>query len=110
VVLGAPARDRQRLSHNLQRSVEYRLRKLELSRFPFMRTGIASPANAPRSLPQKRWTVVLRCFRCQRSFAVSKVTIDSFALPPQVIPCRHCGAQPSISPQLRLHKIVEMCR
>lgn len=73
-----------------------------------MRTGISSPAKVPLSPRQTSWTVVLRCFRCQRSFAVSKVTLDNFALPPQVIPCLHCGAQPSVSPNPRLHKIIEV--
>jgi hypothetical protein len=73
-----------------------------------MRTGISSPAKAPRSPRQASWTVVLRCFRCQRTFAVSKATLDNFALPPQVIPCRHCGAQPSVSSDPHLHKIIEV--
>jgi hypothetical protein len=73
-----------------------------------MRTRTSSRAKAQRSPPQSSWSVVLRCFRCQRSFAVSKAMLDNFALPPQVIPCRHCGAQPSVSSSPHLHKIIEV--
>jgi hypothetical protein len=52
--------------------------------------------------------VVLRCYRCRRNFAVPKITLDRLALAPQVMPCRHCGAHPSLSPYLQLHKIADM--
>jgi len=70
----------------------------------------AWPTNsqATRSLREKSWTVVLRCYRCRRNFAVPKVTLDRLALAPQIMPCRHCGAHPSLSSQLQLHKIADL--
>lgn len=62
---------------------------------------------ATRSLRQKTWTVVLRCFSCSRRFAVRKVTLDRLALASQV-PCLHCGADPAGSPMKQVHKIIDM--
>jgi DNA-directed RNA polymerase subunit RPC12/RpoP len=67
-----------------------------------------SNSEATRSLRQKSWTVVLRCFRCKRNFAVRKVPLERLAMAPQVMPCRHCGAQPSLSAQPHVHKIADM--
>jgi len=61
-----------------------------------------------RALRQKSWTVVLRCYKCSRRFAVAKVTVDRLAFAPQVTPCMHCGAQPGGAPDLKVHHILDL--
>ncbi|HTM09572.1 MAG TPA: hypothetical protein VL754_14400 [Verrucomicrobiae bacterium] len=62
---------------------------------------------ATRALREKSWTVVLRCYGCRRRFAVRRVTVDRLALTPHV-PCIHCSAQPSSSPRMQIHTILDM--
>lgn len=61
-----------------------------------------------RALRQKTWTVVLRCYRCARRFALAKVALDRLALAPQITPCPHCGAQPVAAPEVNIHRIVDL--
>lgn len=77
---------------------------------PRVSNVLSWPSNsvATRSLRQKSWTIVLRCFQCKRNFAVSKVPLERLALAPQIMPCRHCGAQPSLSTQTHVHKIADL--
>jgi len=84
----------------------------------------AGPTRSERNLPQessatvplrnKTWTVVLRCFRCNRRFAVKEIHLDRIALVPQVTPCIHCGAEPIEAPEgwqgvhNKLHRILDL--
>ncbi|HEY1266311.1 MAG TPA: hypothetical protein VGH16_03580 [Candidatus Binatia bacterium] len=63
---------------------------------------------ATRKLRQKCWTVVLRCCACSRRFAVAHVPLDRLALTPQVLRCVHCGAQPRLARDGRLHRIIDL--
>jgi hypothetical protein len=63
---------------------------------------------ATRKLRQKCWTVVLRCCACSRRFAVAHVSLDRLALAPQVTRCVHCGAQPRLSRDGQLHRIIDL--
>ncbi|HEY1371508.1 MAG TPA: hypothetical protein VGH50_03500 [Candidatus Binatia bacterium] len=63
---------------------------------------------ATRSLRQKCWTVVLRCYACNRRFAVAHVPLDRLALAPQVMRCLHCDAQPRLGRDGRLHRIIDL--
>ena len=77
---------------------------------PRVNNVLSWPSNseATRSLRQKSWTVVLRCFKCKRNFAVGKVPLERLAMAPQIMPCKHCGAQPSLSTQTHVHKIADL--
>src|ERR1043166_4971058 len=63
---------------------------------------------ATRTIRQKSWTVVLRCYACQRRFSVGKITLDRLALAPQVTPCTHCGAQPDATTWMKGHHIMDL--
>jgi rRNA maturation endonuclease Nob1 len=63
---------------------------------------------ATRTIRQKSWTVVLRCYACQRRFSVGKITLDRLALAPQATPCAHCGAQPDATTWMKVHHIMDL--
>jgi hypothetical protein len=63
---------------------------------------------ATRAIRRKSWTVVLRCYACQRRFSVGKITVDRLALVPQATPCAHCGAQPDATTWMQVHHIMDL--
>jgi hypothetical protein len=89
-----------------------------------MKTGPTFPSKNTTELPMessatlplrsKTWTVVLRCFRCHKRFAVKEIHLDRIALVPQVTPCAHCSAEPIFVPEgwhglhNKLHHILDL--
>jgi len=71
-------------------------------------TGWPGDSSATRTIRQKSWTVVLRCYACQRRFSVGKITLDRLALAPQITPCAHCGAQSDVTTSMKVHHIMDL--
>ena len=63
---------------------------------------------ATRTIRQKTWIVVLRCYACQRRFSVAKVTLDRLARVPQATPCIHCAAEPDATTWMKVHHIMDL--
>jgi len=52
--------------------------------------------------------VVLRCYHCHRCFSVRKQPLHRLALAAQIVPCIHCGTHAEVTPEPRLHTIVDI--
>ena len=62
----------------------------------------------------RSWKLVLRCYACDRRFAVHGLTVDRLAIVAEIAPCPHCSARPTIVPatdttqENQLHRIIDL--
>jgi hypothetical protein len=72
---------------------------------------LESPATM--ALRSKTWTIVLRCYECNRRFAVKMVPLDRIASVAEVTPCPHCATHAVVaaaggSAGNKLHRILDL--